>query len=162
MGAFERWKRSERARENAGKPLGGGLDATGALPGGAASIGELRVEKPIEQGGERGLSVRCVLRTEGLGACRLVAETTLHEQGRGPLKSARPQLADTQGMLEVFEVLPSRGDEPRAVELTAFVPFAAIEVERAGRLKCFARVRILEQERGLLAQAETAFEIEAG
>lgn len=163
MGNSDRYRRQKESERNKGQPLGGGLDPAPAAPlAGAASVLELQVVKPVEQEGRRGLLVRYRLRVGKLAGLKLVLETTLHEQGRGPLGSRLPSLANTQGQLERWEVFTPAGDAPTETEQAAFVPFEALEVDRAGTIKCFARVRVLEAERGCLAQAEEAFVIEAG
>jgi hypothetical protein len=162
MDAHERYKRSQRAEKNAGKPLGGGLDEQAAPPGGRATVGQLCVEKPVEQDGERGLRISFVLHAEGLGKARLVVETTLHDQLRGQLRSGLARLADSQGLLNGYEIVSPPDDGPFARQCALFVPFSAVEVERAGELRCFARVRILEAERGSLAEEEAAFTLQAG
>lgn len=163
MGNVDRYRRQQESEKNKGKPLGGGLDEAPAGPlAGAARLVELLVEKPVEQGGKRGLLVRYRLQVDKLGGLKLVLETTLHEQGRGPFRSRLPSLADTQGQLNAWEVFTPAGDEPTETVRAVFVPFEAIEVDRAGTIKCFARVRVLEAERGSLTEGEQAFVIDAG
>jgi hypothetical protein len=163
MGNRDRWDRKKRSEENAGKPLGGGLDESALKPlAGKASVGELSIAKPVELDGKKGLRVEFRLHCEGLGKARLVVETTLHEQIRGPLKSSVTTLADSQGNLCSFELFTPADDEPTSSKRRAFFPFAAIEVDGAGKHRCFARVRILEEERGSLCEDEVAFELDAG
>ncbi|MGI5862177.1 MAG: hypothetical protein ACOX6T_08980 [Myxococcales bacterium] len=160
--SIDRYRRSERAKEHAGAPLGGGLDEQPAPARGRATIGDLRIVKPAQVGGERGLQVVFVVHAEDLGGARLVVETTLHEQGRGPFRTGVARLADSQGLLNVFEVVTPPDDGHFARECSTFVPFAALEPEHAGTLRCFARVRLLEEARGALAEEEAAFELQAG
>jgi len=163
MGIVDRYKKQQRSELNAGKPLGGGLDEkpVPALKG-KAFVGDLRVDKPVEQGGKKGLKVLFRLELEGLSKLRLVLETTLHDQELGQFKSRLATFADTTGLLNVWEVVRPGTDEPTAAEKEVFVPFEAIDVQREGKVWCFARVRVLEQDHGAIAQSETAFPIEAG
>lgn len=160
--SVERYRRDQRAKEHAGEPLGCGLDERPVPTRGRATIGELRIVKPAQVGDESGLQVVFVVHAEELGAAKLVVETTLHEQGRGPFRTGVARLADTQGWLNVFEVVTPPDDGHFCRECSAFVPFAALEPEHAGTLRCFARVRLLEAARGALAEEEVAFELQAG
>ena len=163
MGIVDRYKKQQRSELNAGKPLGGGLDekVVAPLPG-RALVGDLYVEKPAEQGGRKGLKVVFRLEIEGLSKKKLVLETTLHDQELGQLKSRLATFADTQGLLNVWEILEPAGDTGASLDRAVFVPFEAIDVQREGKVWCFARVRVLEQDHGVLTQAEAAFSIEAG
>ncbi len=164
MGNYDRYKRSREADENAGKPLGEGLRVED-VPGpstGFASIAELKVDKPFEQAGRTGLRVSFALHANHLGGEKLVVETTLHEQGVGPLKGSDAAFTDTIGHLSSFQLFTPADDEPTRTAFGFFFPFAAIDVNRAGTIKCFARVKILEAERGTLAEDEVAFQIVAG
>lgn len=164
MGNYDRYKRSREAKENAGAPLGEGLElepAAGPTKG-FASVAELRVDKPFEQGGRSGMRVSFALHLNQLGGEKLLVETTLHEQGVGPLKGSEPAFTDTIGHLSSFQLFTPADDEPTRTAFGFFFPFAAIEVDRAGTIKCFARVKVLEAERGTLAEDEVAFQIVAG
>jgi len=138
------------------------LDGALTPRSGTASVTDLAVEKPVEQGGRRGLSVRFRLHTRGLRAARLVLETTLHEQLKGPLTSRMATFADGQGALELFETFVPKDDGPTDDDHTSFIPFEAIDPGHEGTVKCFARVRVLEERRGELAKEEVAFELVAG
>ncbi|HEY3446923.1 MAG TPA: hypothetical protein VGK67_11190 [Myxococcales bacterium] len=163
MGIIDRYKKQQRSEINAGKPLGGGLDekVAPALPG-KAFVGDLRVEKPAEKGGKKGLKVLFKLEVANLSKFKLVVETTLHDQELGQFKSRMATFADTQGLLNVWEVLKPAKDEPTTCEREVFVPFEAIDVQREGKVWCFARVRVLEPDHGAIAEAEAAFAIDAG
>jgi hypothetical protein len=166
----ERYERHRQSVQNAGKPLGGGLDLGPTARGGSAVVSGTVVEKPVEQGGRRGLRVSCRVDARQLGGAKLVLEITLHEQGRGPLRvaavtpspSPSAGMSDSLGNASQFVVLTPPGDEAASFEHGAFFPFEAIEVEREGAIACFARVRVLASERGLLAEAEQAFGLVAG
>ncbi len=162
MGNLDRYRKHQRAEQNKGKPLGGGLDEQPIPRHGAAAVLDLGITKPFEQGGRRGLRVHYRLRAERLGGCRLILQCTLHERERGPLKSRAPGFADSLGALEVFEIFTPADDEATETERAAFVPFEVIEVEREGTLDCFARVRVLDAERGSIAEDDFPFRIEAG
>ncbi len=162
MGFGDRWDRKNRSEENAGKPLGGGVDARPAPISGKATLSGLSIAKPVTREGRTGLSVRFTLHTESLAGDRLVLETSLHEQIKGPLKSSVPTLADSLGNVGTFEIFTPADDEPASSEQSAFFPFAAIEVDGAGKHRCFARVRVLEERRGVMAEEEIGFELTAG
>lgn len=164
MGNYDRYKRSREAEQRAGEPLGAGLvleDRPGPTTG-FASIAELKVDKPFVQGGRNGLRVSFALHLNQLGGEKLVVETSLHEQGVGPLRGTEPAFTDTIGHLSVFELFTPADDEPSRTAFGFFFPFAAIEVNRAGTLKCFARVKVLEPERGVITEDEVAFTLVAG
>lgn len=162
MGIVDRYKKQQRSERNAGKPLGGGLDEkkAPALPG-QAFVADVQVVKPVEKGGKKGLKVTFTLAIENLSKFKLVVETTLHDQELGQFKSRMATLADTQGLLNVWEVLKPSSDEFEA-DREVFVPFEAIDVQREGKVWCFARVRVLEADHGIIAEAEQAFAIDAG
>jgi len=160
MGNEERWQRHRRAQANAGKPLGGGLDPVPPLPG-KASLAALRIQKPVEKGGRRGLEVSFVATLESMKGLNVLVEITLHEQGRGPFRSTTTGFTNTIGNFEVFAV-ETPTEERAEVRRAVFIPFAAIEVEHPGTLKCFARVQVAEGSRGVLATEEIGFELEAG
>jgi hypothetical protein len=161
MGHIDRIKRQRTASAQAGKPLGGGLDEREVALGGCASLSDLSIRKPVERDGKRGLAVGFVVHAEGLGGRKLAVETTLHAQGLGPLRSRALFCADALGNLERVEVYTPADDDAASAEREAFFPFSAIDVEREGSLRCFARVRILEADRGNLAVEEVAFEFQA-
>ena len=161
MGVIERYRKQQESEANKGKPLGGGLDERPAPSWGSAALADLRVEKPVEKDGKRGMRVAYRVQAKKLPKARIVLEVTLHEQGGGQFKSASPALADTSGALNVWEVWRPLADEAEE-ERAAFIPFEAIAVDRAGTLRCLARVRALEADRGCLAEAEVAFSIETG
>ncbi|MFN7132481.1 MAG: hypothetical protein ACK4N5_10385, partial [Myxococcales bacterium] len=103
MGNFLRYKKGREAAANAGKPLGEGLvveDRPGPVTG-TASLDGVRVEKPAEQGGVPGLRVQFTAHLHQLGGARLVLETTLHEQGVGPLKGSGAGVTDSLGNLSI-------------------------------------------------------------
>ncbi len=160
MGVLDRYRRSKVAKEKAGESLG--FDERPRPARGTARIFELALHKPVERGNQQGLEVVCRVQAHELKGARVVLEVSLHEQGKGSLKSRVPGLADALGNLNVFDLFIPERDEPVEVERRAFFPFAALEVAVAGTLKCFARVRVLESDRGELAQAEVAFVVEAG
>lgn len=161
MGHIDRIKRQRAASAQAGKPLGGGLDERDVALGGCASLSGLSVRKPVEREGKQGLAVGFVVHAEGLGARKLAIETTLHAQGLGPLRSRALSCSDSVGNLERVEVYTPADDDIGSADREAFFPFSAIDVEREGSLQCFARVRILEADRGSLAVEEVAFELQA-
>ena len=160
MGVLDRYRRTKVAKERAGEPLG--FDDRPRPARGAARILELALHKPVERGGQQGLEVVFRVQAHELEGAKVVLEVSLHEQGKGPLKSRVPGLADALGNLSVFDLFIPERDEPVEVERRAFFPFAAIEVALAGPLKCFARVLALESQRGELAVEEVAFTLEAG
>jgi hypothetical protein len=160
VGIRDRYTRKKESERNAGRPTG--MEERPRPPRGAARILDLVVEKPVVRGGIRGVEVAVCLQAHELSRARIVIEATLHEQGKGPLRSRDPRYADSQGALNAFEVFTPERDEPVEVERRFFFPFAAIEVEREGALRCFARARALEQDRGELAAGEVAFTLEAG
>lgn len=163
MGVIDRYKKQQRSELNAGKPLGGGLDEKVLPPlAGKATLGELRVDKPAEQGGKKGLKVAFRLELQKLAKLKLVLETTLHDQELGQFKSRLATFADTQGLLNVWEIIRPVNDEVIVVEREVFVPFEAIDVQREGKVWCYARVRVLEKDHGTLAEAEQGFPIDAG
>ena len=163
MGIVDRYRKQRRSEQNQGQPLGGGLDEAPAPPlRGRAFVADLRVDKPVEEGGRRGLRVAFRLELEALAGLRLVLETTLHDQELGQFRSRLPALADTQGLLNVWEIVKPGGDAPSALERAVFFPFEALDAQREGKRGCFARVRVLEEGHGAIAQSEAAFAIEAG
>lgn len=163
MGIVDRYKKLQKAELNRGKPLGGGLDEK-ALPPlkGKAFVADLHVEKPVEQGGKKGLHVAFRLELEGLGKRRLVVETTLADQELGPFKSRLPAYADTTGLLQVFEIFTPADDDATSSERCVFVPFEAIDIQRAGKVWCHAKVKVVDREHGPIAESQEGFAIEAG
>ncbi len=163
MGIVDRYKKQQRSEINAGKPLGGGLDEKVAPPlPGKAFVGDLQVVKPVEKGGKKGLKVVFRLEVSKLSKLKLLVETTLHDQELGQFKSRLATFADTQGLLNVWEILKPTSDEATSYDREVFVPFEAIDVQREGKVWCFARVRVLEPDHGVIAEAEQAFAIDAG
>jgi hypothetical protein len=162
MGIVNRYRKQQESEQNKGKPLGGGLDPRPTPTTGSAALFDLQVKKPVEQEGKKGLEVSYRVQLSRLGGLKLVLETTLHEQDHGPFKSRLATMADSVGLLNVWEIFKPADDDETVTDRRVFIPFEAIEVERTGKLWCFARVKVLEADRGTLAQAEEAFAIEAG
>ncbi|MGC4115485.1 MAG: hypothetical protein QM765_12955 [Myxococcales bacterium] len=163
MTIVDRYKKQQRSELNAGKPLGGGLDEKVAHPlPGKAFVGDVQVVKPVEKGGKKGLNVVFKLEVSNLSRFKLVIETTLHDQEQGQFKSRLATFADSTGLLNVYEILKPASDEATAYDREVFVPFEAIDVQREGKVWCFARVRVLEADHGVIAEAEQAFPIDAG
>ena len=163
MGNYDRFKRHQEAKENAGKPLGGDLDRPEVtLRSGQATLSGLGIQKPLTQGGKAGLCVDYQLETVALGGAKLVLEVTLHQQKKGPLKAKLQGFSNTLGQLEQVEVFTPADDDQASSGRSAFIPFEAIEVDEEGTLSCFARVRVLEAARGALVAEEVAFELSTG
>jgi GTPase SAR1 family protein len=120
-------------------------------------VSRVIVKKPIKVDGKAGLKVSFRLNPASLPA-RTLIRTSLHQRDGTPLQS-RGLHWHTFGNLE-WDDSHCMTDPQRPHDRAVFFPFAAIEVERAGVMKCLARVTLWGPP-GEIGRAEAEFELTA-
>jgi hypothetical protein len=123
------------------------------------TLGRVRVKKPVIVDGKPGLKVMFRLNPVTLLPGPTFIRTSLHKRDGSPLQSRGLHWTEW-GNLK-WDDSHCMTDPQCPYDRAIFFPFAAIEVEQAGVMKCLARVA-LEGPLGEVGRAEVEFELTAG